>query len=122
MREVDDMMRAEGSFDRTTKVKKKQLKVIYSFDSKEAFKSARNTFTNKRHLLDTGVFIDKQESAKLKDKRQALLNQDAYGNRSSDKPAMNPQFLSMLSQIPQPQNVVNQNIFIFMNNNQGGGS
>jgi len=80
VKEVDDMMEVEGSTGRTTKVKKKQLKVIYSFDTKEQFKNARNTFTSIRPSLDTGVFIDKQESAKLKEKRQNQLNQDIYGN------------------------------------------
>ena len=74
------MMETEGSTGRSTKVKKKQLKVIYSFDSKDQFKNARNAFSSKRPQLDTGVFIDKQESAKLKEKRQNQLNQDIYGN------------------------------------------
>jgi len=69
VKEVDDMMAADGCSSRTTKVKKKQLKVIYSFEGKEQFKNARNTFSNQRQFLDPGVFIDKQESAKLKDKR-----------------------------------------------------
>jgi len=35
IKEVDEMMETEGSTGRSTKVKKKQLKVIYSFESKD---------------------------------------------------------------------------------------
>jgi hypothetical protein len=54
--------------------------VIYSFDTNEALKSARNVFTTKRNSLDQGVFIDKQECQKLREKRLGNLNKDSYGN------------------------------------------
>ena len=85
-------MRQQGSSNRATKVKKKQLKVIYSFTTKDAFKTARTVFTTKRCTLDQGIFIDKQENTKLKEKRQVALEQ-ARGGVQKQKAQFEPDLL-----------------------------